>query len=145
MKPICAILDHPLAFSGELTKVRSKNRGGNDCSRHSLSRLQEKNGTGILGLSTVIIVTARDTEFAFDSASDSGSRIANSCAFANAAALCVQECLWSAPAAKTQAIATRSLFSPHCLPRGAWFAALITQSPRVPREHPLRCPQTSSW
>ena len=37
MKPICAILDHPLAFSGELAKVRSENGGGDDCSRHGLS------------------------------------------------------------------------------------------------------------
>ena len=42
VKPICAILDHPLAFGGELAKVRSENGGGDDCSRHGLSGLQEK-------------------------------------------------------------------------------------------------------
>ena len=46
VKPICAILDHPLAFSGELTKVRSEYRGGDYRSRHSLSRLQEENRNG---------------------------------------------------------------------------------------------------
>ena len=44
VKPVCAILDHPLAFSSELAKVRREDRGGDDCSRHSLSGLQEMSG-----------------------------------------------------------------------------------------------------
>jgi len=46
VKPVCAILNHPLAFSGELAKVRSENRGGNDCPRHILPGLQEKEWNG---------------------------------------------------------------------------------------------------
>jgi len=49
VEPVRAILDHPLAFSGELAKVRGENRGGNDCLRHCLSGLQERSGTVILG------------------------------------------------------------------------------------------------
>ena len=113
MKPVCAILDHPLAFSGELAEVRSEDGRGDDCSRHSLSELlgEERNeNLGLLYKSVIdslLHVTRGLPSIRRIAVRIQGGRI-----------LCPYlvrpvsgENLWSVSAAKTQVDATRSFFS----------------------------------